>query len=73
MIEIILEISMRCGLIPIDLIGKSRKMPLPAARYRIFGLCYSRGIKQIEIAAAFNVAQSSVSRGITNYFKNSKP
>jgi len=64
---------MHFGLIPFDLIDKGRTMPLPEARHRIFGECYSHGYKQIEIAAAFNVAQSSVSRGITNYFKNSKP
>ena len=69
MIEIILEISMRYQLFTDDLLSKNRTMPLPEARHRIFGLAYSSGYKQVEIAAAFNVAQSSVSRGITNYFQ----
>ena len=72
MIEIILEISMRCGLIPFDLLSKSRTMPLPEARHRIFGLCYSSGIKQVEIAAAFNVSQSAVSQAITHYYQTKR-
>jgi len=60
------------GLIPVDLIGKSRMMPLPAARHRIFGECYSRGFKQVEIAAAFNVSQQAVSSGITHYYQTKR-
>lgn len=72
MIEIILEISMRFQLFTDDLLSKSRTMPLPEARHRIFGECYSRGFKQVEIASAFNVSQQAVSSGITHYYQTKR-
>jgi DNA-directed RNA polymerase specialized sigma24 family protein len=67
--EIILEISRLYQVDPLELISKNRTMPLPSARHQCFALAYTEGCKQTQIAKLFKVKQSTISRGITNYFK----
>ena len=69
MTEIILQISRLYQVKPCDLLSKSRKMPLPQARHRLFSLAWANGYRQALIAELFSVSPQAVSAGISNHFQ----
>jgi chromosomal replication initiation ATPase DnaA len=70
--EIIRLLCNKFGISEADVLSKNRKMPLPQARHYCFATAWTGGFTQQQIALAFGLSQSAISRGITNHFQTNR-